>query len=67
MKFAAMENLYDGTRKAPLVVFWGVKKQCRRVTRQGRFCGQAGNPNFLSSKWPFLDANAYVPGIKDIT
>ena len=25
MKFAAMENLYDGTRKAPLVVF-GVLK-----------------------------------------
>jgi cytochrome d ubiquinol oxidase subunit I len=55
MKFAAMENLYEGKRKAPLVVFG-----------KEDFVTKIEIPNFLSSM-AFLDKNAYVPGIKELT
>ncbi len=66
MKFAAMENLYDGTRKAPLVVFGVLKNNSATVPGKEDFAVRLAIPNFLSSM-AFLDANAYVPGIKDLT
>ena len=66
MKFAAMENLYDGTRKAPLVVFGVLKSNAGESPDKEDFAIRLAIPNFLSSM-AFLDANAYVPGIKDLT
>ncbi|MBK8882191.1 MAG: cytochrome ubiquinol oxidase subunit I [Bacteroidales bacterium] len=66
MKFAAMENLYDGTRKAPLVVFGVLKNNSNESPDKEDFAFKLSIPNFLSSM-AFLDANAYVPGIRDIT
>ena len=66
MKFAAMENLYDGQRKAPLVVFGVLKNNNKTDFDKNEFALKIQIPNFLSSM-AFLDANAYVPGIKDIS
>jgi cytochrome d ubiquinol oxidase subunit I len=66
MKFAAMENLYDGQRKAPLVVFGVLKNNNKTDYDKNEFAFKLQIPNFLSSM-AFLDANAYVPGIKDIS
>jgi cytochrome d ubiquinol oxidase subunit I len=66
MKFAAMENLYDGQRKAPLVVFGVLKNNNKTDYDKNEFALKLQIPNFLSSM-AFLDANAYVPGIKDIS
>jgi cytochrome bd ubiquinol oxidase subunit I len=66
MKFAAMENLYDGQTKAPLVVFGILKDSKSGVSNQNDFAVKLAIPNFLSSM-AFLDKNAYVAGIKDIT
>ena len=66
MKFAAMENLYEGTRKAPLVVIGVLKNNSSQSPDREDFAFKLAIPNFLSSM-AFLDANAYVPGIKDIT
>jgi cytochrome d ubiquinol oxidase subunit I len=66
MKFAAMENVYDGQRKAPLVVFGLLKNNSSEGINKEDFTLKLEIPNFLSSM-AFLDANAYVPGIKDIT
>jgi cytochrome d ubiquinol oxidase subunit I len=65
MKFAAMENLYEGQRKAPLVVFGVLKNNNKNNFDKNEFALKLQIPNFLSSM-AFLDANAYVPGIKDI-
>jgi cytochrome d ubiquinol oxidase subunit I len=66
MKFAAMENLYEGTRNAPLVVFGVLKNPPEAAPGREDFVTRLSIPNFLSSM-AFLDANAYVPGIRDIT
>ena len=65
MKFAAMENLYDGQRKAPLVVFGILKNKDKDDMDENKFAVKVAIPNFLSSM-AFLDKNAYVQGIKDI-
>jgi cytochrome d ubiquinol oxidase subunit I len=65
MKFAAMENLYEGQRKAPLVVIGALQKSTTDSLGRENFAFRLEIPNFLSSM-AFLDANAYVPGIKDI-
>jgi len=65
MKFAAMENLYDGQRKAPLVVFGIMKNNNTGDQTKNEFAARIEIPNFLSSM-AFLDPNAYVPGIKDL-
>jgi len=65
MKFAAMENLYDGQRKAPLVVFGVMKNNNGDELTKNEFALKIEIPNFLSSM-AFLDPNAYVPGIKDL-
>lgn len=66
MKFAAMENLYEGQRKAPLVVLGLLKSNTTGVANKEDFVSKLEIPNFLSSM-AFLDKNAYVPGIKDLT
>ena len=65
MKFAAMENIYQGQRKAPLVVFGVLKNNNTDSLAKEDFAFKLEIPNFLSSM-AFLNANAYVPGIKDI-
>jgi len=65
MKFAAMENLYDGQRKAPLVVFGVLKNSNKTDYDKNEFALKLQIPNLLSAM-AFLDADAYVPGIKDI-
>jgi cytochrome bd ubiquinol oxidase subunit I len=65
MKFAAMENLHEGRTKAPLVVFGLLKNNNSAPLSKEDFAFKLEIPNFLSSM-AFLDANAYVPGIKDI-
>ncbi len=64
MKFAAMENLYEGQSKAPLVAF-GILKSENEEHKKEDFIAKIEIPNFLSYM-AFLDANAYVPGIKDL-
>lgn len=64
MKFAAMENVYEGQKKAPLVVI-GLFQSKSEVTGKEEFAAKIEIPNFLSSM-AFMDPNAYVPGIKDI-
>jgi cytochrome d ubiquinol oxidase subunit I len=65
MKFAAMENLYTGQRKAPLVVFGVMKNNQTDDPVKNEFAFKLEIPNLLSAM-AFLDPNAYVPGIKDI-
>lgn len=65
MKFAAMENLYEGQTKAPLVVIGLLQSNNADGLKKEDFAAKIQIPNFLSSM-AFLDANAYVPGIKDI-
>ncbi len=65
MKFAAMENLYEGTTNAPLVAI-GLLKQVNEEHHQEDFAMKIEIPNFLSYM-AFLDANAFIPGIKDLT
>ena len=65
MKFAAMENLYEGRTKAPLVVLGLLRQNNSETLSKEDFAFKIEIPNFLSSM-AFLDANAYVPGIKDI-
>jgi cytochrome d ubiquinol oxidase subunit I len=60
-----MENIYEGQRKAPLVVFGVLNKNNTDDLGRNDFSLKLEIPNFLSSM-AFLDANAYVPGIKDI-
>jgi cytochrome d ubiquinol oxidase subunit I len=66
MKFAAMENLYTGQQNAPLAVI-GLLKQDKAEAdhKKQDFAFQIEIPNMLSYM-AFLDANAYVPGVKDL-
>ena len=66
MKFAAMENLYDGQKNAPLVAI-GILKEDKQeaLHKKQDFRFQIEIPNMLSYM-AFLDPNAYVPGIKDL-
>jgi cytochrome d ubiquinol oxidase subunit I len=64
MKFAAMENLYEGQSKAPLVAF-GILKTENAEHKKDDIIAKIEIPNFLSYM-AFLNANAYVPGIKDL-
>jgi len=66
MKFAAMEGLYDGVQNAPLVAigFLG-QKQKNGTPNEIDFAFKLEIPDMLSYM-AFLDANAFVPGIKDL-
>jgi len=66
MKFAAMENLYEGRQNAPLAVIGLLQKdQAQPGHRKEDFAFKIEVPNMLSYM-AFLDANAYVPGIRDL-
>jgi len=66
VKFAAMENLYEGQTNAPLVAF-GILKEDKTSPSHKKedFITRIEIPDFLSYM-AFLDANAYVPGIRDL-
>lgn len=66
MKFAAMENLYEGQTHAPLVAL-GVIRTDKTMTehRKEDFLFKIEIPSILSYM-AFLDPSAYVPGIKDL-
>ncbi|MCX6278272.1 MAG: cytochrome ubiquinol oxidase subunit I [Bacteroidetes bacterium] len=66
MKFAAMENLYVGQQNAPLAAI-GIlhKDNAEGEHKKEDFLFKIEIPNMLSYM-AFLDANAYVPGIKDL-
>ena len=68
MKFAAMEALYDGQRQAPLVaigLFGKNDGKSSSVKAEDDFRVKIEIPNMLSYM-TFLDANAYIPGVKDL-
>ncbi|MDD5507491.1 MAG: cytochrome ubiquinol oxidase subunit I [Bacteroidales bacterium] len=64
VKFAAMENLQDGQTNAPLVAF-GILKSTSDEHKTEDFLMKIEIPNVLSYM-AFQDANAYVPGIRDL-
>jgi cytochrome d ubiquinol oxidase subunit I len=65
VKFAAMENLYEGRTNAPLVAFGILQTDKLDPTnKKENFIARFEIPDFLSYM-AFLDANAYVPGITD--
>lgn len=66
MKFAAMENLYEGRTNAPLVAV-GILTKSRTDTLKKKedFTFKFEIPDFLSYM-AFLNVNAFVPGIKDL-
>ncbi len=66
MKFAAMENIQNGTRKAPLVVLGILKDKQNADLKEEDFAVRIEIPNILSTM-AFLDPNAFVPGIHDLT
>jgi len=66
MKFAAMENLFDGKQNAPLAAI-GLLKQNKDDTNPDKedFIFKIEIPSLLSIM-AFQDANAFVPGINDL-
>jgi cytochrome bd ubiquinol oxidase subunit I len=66
MKFAAMENLYIGQQNAPLAAIGILQTDKKDVANKKQdFMFKIEIPNMLSYM-AFLDANAYVPGIRDL-
>ena len=65
MKFAAMEALYDGQQNAPLVAVGFFGSPSPEQPNQQQFALKFEIPNMLSYL-AFLDANAFVPGIRDL-
>jgi len=66
MKFAAMENLYDGQQNAPLAAVGLLQKNKEETDpKKQDFVFKIEIPNMLSYM-AFLDPNAYVPGIHDL-
>ncbi len=64
VKFAAMENLYEGKQNAPLTAI-GILKFKEDEQRRIDFLMKLDVPGFLSFM-AFQDVNAYVPGIGDL-
>jgi cytochrome bd ubiquinol oxidase subunit I len=66
MKFAAMENLYEGRQNAPLVAIGFLQaNKLETDPKKQDFKYLIEIPNMLSYM-AFLDPNAYVPGIHDL-
>jgi len=69
MKFAAMEALWEGHSNVPLIVIGFLKKpsppHSKGEYKKEEFAFKIEIPNMLSFL-AFLDANAYIPGIKDL-
>ncbi len=64
VKFAAMENLYEGRTNAPLVAV-GILSGDKNEHRQKDFLMKVEIPSLLSLM-AFRDADAFVPGIRDL-
>ena len=65
MKLAAMEGLYEGQTKAPLVVFGVLNPNKKYDDDQNPYLFNISMPSMLS--WlSYGSTDAYVPGIKDI-
>ncbi len=64
VKFAAMENLYEGQAHAPLVAI-GILSGKKNEHKEKDFLMKLAVPNVLSYM-AFQDAKAYVPGIRDL-
>ncbi len=66
MKFAAMENLYEGKTHAPLATIGFLRKNKEETDPEKQnFVFKIEIPNMLSYM-AFLDPGAYVPGIYDL-
>jgi cytochrome d ubiquinol oxidase subunit I len=67
MKFAAMEGMYEGQTNAPLVAIGFMQKvdPDRLNINEREFAFSIEIPDLLSYM-AFLEAGAYVPGIKDL-
>ena len=69
MKFAAMEALWDGQTNAPLVAIGFLEQPAppndNNKYKEKEFAFKIEIPNMLSYM-AFLDANAYIPGVKDL-
>lgn len=67
MKFAAMEGMYEGQTNAPLVAIGFLEKVEPDVANvnERKFAFSLEIPDMLSYM-AFLEAGAYVPGIKDL-
>lgn len=67
MKFAAMEGMYEGQTNAPLVAIGFLEKvdPDRANINERQFAFSIEIPDMLSYM-AFLEAGAYVPGIKDL-
>ncbi len=65
MKFAAMEALYDGQQNAPLVAVGFFGRPNPEQPNEQQFAFKFEIPDMLSYL-AFLDANAFVPGIRDL-
>jgi len=67
MKFAAMEGMYEGQTNAPLVAIGFMEKVDPDVEQinERQFAFSIEIPDMLSYM-AFLEAGAYVPGIKDL-
>jgi cytochrome d ubiquinol oxidase subunit I len=67
MKFAAMEGMYEGQTNAPLVAIGFMQKVDPDIDNVGEreFAFSIEIPDLLSYM-AFLEANAYIPGIKDL-
>ena len=65
MKLAAMEALYDGSRRAPLTAVGVLRPQAEQTSNADAFYFKWDIPGLLS--WmSFRDADAYVAGINDL-
>jgi cytochrome d ubiquinol oxidase subunit I len=69
MKFAAMEALWDGQTNAPLVAIGFLEQppppNNDNPYKEKEFAFKIEIPNMLSYM-AFLDADAYIPGVKDL-
>jgi len=65
MKFAAMENLQNGRKNAPLVAIGLLKTRESDEHKREDFLVKLEIPDMLSYM-AFLDPNAFVPGITDL-
>jgi cytochrome d ubiquinol oxidase subunit I len=65
MKLAAMEGLYEGQTKAPLVLFGVLNHDKKYDDNQNPYLFKIAVPGMLS--WlSYCTTDAYIPGIKDI-
>lgn len=65
MKLAAMEALYEGRQGAPLTAFGVLRPEAERTSNDDAFHFRIDIPRLLSVM-SFRDAEAFVPGIRDL-